>query len=133
MAEEQSDLYAQFQAVVGAPVTSEQVDTYGRLQEIEARSNKARVLLEAWERQHNEERRMRRTYAAWLLFALLLQMAFVNVSFFLIGTGFLRIDQWVAQTFIVSVFGEIAAMTFWIVKFLFPKVTGDVLSVVERL
>ena len=120
-------------AIVEGPVTSEQVDTYGKLREIEDKSKKARVLLDAWERQHNEERNLRKHYAAWLLFALLLQMLFVNLSFFLIGIEYLKIEQWVAQTFIVSVFGEIAAMVFWIVKFLFPKVSADVLTVVEKL
>ena len=120
-------------ATLGPPVTSDQVDTYGRLQDIEARSKKAHVLLDAWERQHNEERNMRHVYAGWLLFALLLQMLFVNLIVFLMGIQYLNVEHWVAQTFIVSVFGEIAAMTFWIVKFLFPKVSSDVLSVVEKL
>jgi len=109
------------------------VDTYGRLQEIFDKSAKLQRILEAWERQHTEERSMRRTYAKWLLIALFIQAFIVNVAFFAIGFGYLTVSEWVANSFILAVFGEIAAMTFFIIKYLFPKTSADVLATLEKL
>jgi hypothetical protein len=118
---------------IGPSVSSEDIDAYGRWRDIENKSYKLQKLLEAWERQHTEERAMRKTYATALLVALGIQMLLVNSAFFLIGFGLLRVEQWVANTFIMAVFGEIAGMTFFIIKYLFPKVSADVLSTVEKL
>jgi hypothetical protein len=70
---------------VGTPVTSDEVDTYGRLQEIRDKSKKLSTILDAWERQHSEERKLRQTYAHWLLMGLFVQMLLVNVAFLAIG------------------------------------------------
>ena len=63
---------------VGTAVTSDDVDTYGRIQEIEDKSKKQSTILEAWERQHTEERKLRQTYAWWLLVGLFFQILLVN-------------------------------------------------------
>src|SRR6266481_8716974 len=97
---------------VGSAVTRQELDAYGRFREIEDRSYKLQRILEAWEGQHREERAMRKTYAAWMLIGLGVQMLLVNAAFFLIGFKMIEVNQWVANTFIMAVFGEIAGMTF---------------------
>jgi len=118
---------------VAASVTSVELDTYGKLREIHDRSAKLRTILEAWERQHSEERRLRQTYAKWLLGGLFVQGLLVNFAFFAIGLHWIVVEQWTANTFILAVFGEIAGMAFFIIKYLFPKVSADVLSTLEKL
>jgi hypothetical protein len=118
---------------IGSQVTSADVDTYGRLREIEDKSRRSATLLQAWERQHTEERNLRRTYARWLLIALFVQMALVNLAFFALGLKWIQVEQWVANTFILAVFSEIASMTFFVIKYLFPKVSTDVLATLEKL
>ena len=118
---------------VGTPVTSDEVDTYRQLQEIRDKSKKLSTILDAWERQHSEERKLRQTYALWLLVGLFVQMVLVNAAFFAIGLKWIQVDKWVANAFILAVFGEIASMTFFVIKYLFPKVSSDVLATLEKL
>jgi len=118
---------------VGAEVRPEDVDTYGRLREIEDKSHKLRTVLEAWEKQQHEERSLRQSYAKKLLVALFVQMGLVNLAFFAVGFGWLVVEQWVANTFILGVFAEIAAMTLIVIKYLFPKIGADVLGLIEKL
>jgi hypothetical protein len=118
---------------VGSAVTREDLDAYGRLREIEDKSYKLQKILEAWQNQHREERAMRKTYATALLAGLGVQMLLVNAAFFLIGFKLLQVEQWIANTFIMAVFAEIAGMTFFVIKYLFPKVSSDVLATLEKL
>lgn len=118
---------------VGGEVRPEDVDVYGRLREIQDKSYKLRTVLEAWERQQSEERALRQGYAKKILIALFVQMGLVNVAFFAIGLGWLVVEEWVANTFIMAVFGEIAAMGLIVIKYLFPKVGSDVLGLIEKL
>jgi len=118
---------------VGGEVRPEDVDVYGRLREIEDKSYKLRTVLEAWERQQSEERALRQGYAKKILIALFVQMGLVNIAFFAMGFGWLAVEQWVANTFILAVFGEIGAMALIVIKYLFPEVGMDVLGLIEKL
>ena len=116
-----------------SPIGEKELDAASKYQAAMDKSQKLRALLAAWENQHKEERAMRKQYAKWLLGAMISQLALVNVTVFLVGNGTLTFDPWVVKIFIVSVFGEVAAMTFWVVKFLFPKMSSDVLGVLEKM
>ena len=118
---------------IGSEVQPADVDVYSRLREIEDRSHKLRTVLGAWERQQSEERSLRQGYAGKLLIALLIQTGLVDVAFFAIGFHWLSVEPWVANTFILAVFGEIAAMAMIVIKYLFPKAAPDVLSLIEKL
>ncbi len=118
---------------VGQPVTREEVDVYKELLEINDKSYKLRTILGAWERQECHERSLRRCYALLLLLILFLQVVAINVAFFFMGSGWLTVERWVAQTFIVSVFGEMTGMVLIVVKYLFTKERRRVPSIVETL
>ncbi|HVU86440.1 MAG TPA: hypothetical protein VHD36_03920 [Pirellulales bacterium] len=118
---------------VGNVVTAADVDSFGRLRDIEDKSHKLRTILQAWEKQHTEERKLRKNYAWGLLIALFVQLGLVNVAFFLIGYGELTLPESAMNTFIVSVFGEIAAMAFIVTKYLFPKTGSEILALIEKL
>ena len=122
-----SELPAAFKGLVlevGAKVTPKDVDTFGRLTDIHDRSHWLRTIVDSWEQQQKQDREMRGRYAICLVVAMLVQAVVVNAAFFLIGFEKLKVDQWTARTFILAVFGEIAAMVFFIVKYLF-RPTGD--------
>ena len=63
--------------------------------------------------------------------ALFLQVAFVNIFLIGLGLGWFKVEQWVANTFVVSVFGEIAGCALIVVKYLFPKAGTELFSILE--
>lgn len=120
-------------AEIGSAVTSDDIDTYRQLREIEDRSYKLKIVLDAWKAQKKEERNWRNIYAGVLLGFLFIQIIVVNISFFLIGVGKLEIEKWVANTFIIAVFGEVASMTLVIVRHLFPKTGDEFPKIIDKL
>lgn len=120
-------------ASLGSSVTPGEIDAYDRFRGIEDRSFKLKTFLEAWERQHEEERKLRKKYATRILNALCVQGVLVNISFFAIGFNWIKVEPWVANSFILAVFGEIAGISFFVVKCLFPKPQADVLSNIHTL
>jgi hypothetical protein len=80
--------------------------------------------VEKWSRQQDADRSLRQAYARLLIWGLYGQAILVNAAFFAIGMGKLTVDAWTARIFIMAVFGELAAMVFFIVKYLFRS-TGD--------
>ena len=130
------DTFSQFKGQVkeiGSAVTSDDVDTYRQIREIEDKSYKLKIVLDAWKAQKKEERKWRNIYAGVLLGFLFIQIVVVNVSFFLIGAGKLKVEEWVANTFIIAVFGEVASMTLVIVRYLFPKTGEEFPKIIEGL
>lgn len=118
---------------IGNPVTTSEVDTYKELRAADDRSLKLRTILDAWQQQQNQDRDMRKTYGRWLLIALFVQMLLVNASFIMIGFKVMSVDAWVAKTFIVAVFAELAAMIVIIVKYLFPDKSDAIVNILEKL
>lgn len=78
----------------------------------------------SWEKQQSDERDLRNRYAKWLVIALFIQIAIINIAFFLIGFGLLTVERWVASSFIVGVFFEVTGMTLVVVRYLFPTQHG---------
>lgn len=109
---------------VGPAVTPDDVDTFGKLQDIRDRSHWVRSIVNAWKNQQTQDRAMRKSYATCLMIALAVQIATINVVYILMGCGVLTFDPWTARVFIMAVFAEVAAMVFFIVKYLF-RTTGD--------
>lgn len=118
---------------IGSEVTSKDLESYGKLKEIEDRSFRLRKIIDAWEKQHTEERNMRKGFAKAILFALFIQIVSINIAFFLIGFNKIHVEQWVANTFIIAVFTEISAMVFAIVKYLFPEKGNEILQLLVKL
>jgi hypothetical protein len=110
--------------IVGAPVTSKDVDVWSRFQEIQDRSHRLRTILEAWKAQQSQDRQLRERYALWLLVAMAVQATVINVIYVLMGTGLLTLDPWTGRTFIMAVFAEIVALVLIVVKYLFTP-SGD--------
>ena len=94
---------------VGSPVTSEDVDTYDRLSQVQSRSEEQR-----------SERLLRLIYGGTLLALLSGQVVAVTTFTFLIGFGVIEVDRWVTTTFIGGTLGQVSAMTFTVVRYLFP-------------
>lgn len=113
---------------LGSPVTSTDVDTYSKLSETLDRSHRIRTIVNAWRAQQSQDRAMRRKYATWLIVAMGVQAIIINAVFFLIGYEVLKVDPWTARSFILAVFGELAAMVYFIVKYLFRPASETVLQ-----
>jgi len=115
---------------VAEPISPTEIDVYGRWQEIENDSFRVRTVLNAWKQQQTQDREMRRKYANWLMLAMGLQMASVNLIFILLGCQVLAFEPWTANTFIMSVFAETAALVLFVVKYLFARPEDTVLKLI---
>jgi len=117
---------------IGKPVTSAEIDEIGKLQDIQERSRHHRTIINAWKQQQDQDRKMRKMYANWLMVAMSGQIVGINVIFILIGCGLLEFQQWTTNTFVMSVFAEVSAMALLVVKYLFPATSDKVLDLIDR-
>ena len=95
-------------------MTSQDVDTYDRLSQVQARSEGLR-----------SERRLRMVYGGALLALMSGQIVAVTAFMFLIGFGVIHVDRWVTTTFITGTLGQVSGMTFVVVRYLFPTHGGN--------
>ena len=102
-------LIQRYIASIGTPVTSEDVDTYERLSQIEARAEGERG-----------QRILRLIYGTTLLVLLSAQIVAITVFVFLMGLGIISVDRWVTTTFVGGTLGEVSGMIFLVVRYLFP-------------
>lgn len=109
MSADLDDFVRRYVFSVGTPVTSEDVDTYERISQIQARASRERG-----------EQRLTLMYGGALLALLIGQVIAVTTLAFLIGFGVVTIDRWVATTFVAGTFGEVSGMAFLVVRHLFP-------------
>lgn len=117
---------------LGNPVTSSDVDSYGRLKQIEDRSHQVRTIVKAWKDQQIQERAMRERYARYLIAGMGLQALLINVVFILIGANVLSFEPWTSRTFIMAVFADIAGMVLIVVKYLFTRSSDNLLQFLNR-
>ena len=94
-------------------MTSQDVDTYDRLSQVQARSEGLR-----------SERRLRMLYGGSLLAILSSQIVAVTAFMFLIGFDVIQVDRWVTAAFITGTLGQVSGMTFVVVRYLFPTHGG---------
>ena len=108
------DPISQYIVGIGSRVTSEDIDTYDRLEQVKSRTEAQRT-----------ERLLRRIYA-WALLALLsIEIIAVLLMAFLIGFGVVELDRWVATTFIGGTFTQVSGLAYLVVRYLFPAPSGD--------
>jgi hypothetical protein len=114
-------------------VTKEEIDTWGRYQEIQDKSYRMRSIIETWRGQQELDRRLRKIYATIMVIALFIEIVFSFTVILLIGYEKIRIDQWVANVFFTAVFAQTAAMIMAIVKYLFPPTNVEFLKLLEKV
>jgi hypothetical protein len=113
-------------------VLPKDIDTYRQLREIDDQSKFLRTVVNTWQKQQNQDREMRKSYAFWLMVGLAIQAAIVNLVFFLIAFGKVEVDPWTARTFIVAVFTEIAALALIVVKYLYQPTSDQIFRFLPR-
>lgn len=117
---------------VGEPVKDDRIDAIGKLQDIQERGKHHRTIINVWKQQQDQDRKMRKLYATWLMIAMSLQVIAINVIFILIGSGMLKFEQWTANTFVMAVFAEVSALVLLVVKYLFPATSDRLLELIDR-
>lgn len=126
-----SDLPKEYRALIediGRPVTPEDIDVYREWQRIKDETFRLRTVLKAWKDQQSQDRNLRSRYATWLMVALTIQMIAINVVYVLMGSGVLSYEPWTANTFIMAVFAEMAALVYLVVKYLFTLTNDKILE-----
>jgi hypothetical protein len=116
---------------IAKPVSPSDVDSYGKLRQIQDRSHQIRTIVKAWKDQQAQDRKMRERYATYLMVAMGIQSLVVNIVFVLVGCGVLTFEPGTTKTFIVSVFAEIASMVLIVVKYLFTPSSDRVLQLLR--
>ena len=114
------------------PITGDEVDQYGRLQGIRERAKHHRTIINAWKQQQDQDRKLRRLYANWLMIVMSAQVVAINVLFFLVGRKALAFDRWTINIFVTAVFAEVGALVLLVVKYLFPATTDRILDLIDR-
>jgi len=117
---------------IGDPVDSDQIDLYKKWSEIENNTYKIKTIVSAWEKQHTDERVMRKGFARAIIIALFIQIAVINIAFFFIGFSLISVPEWVATTFIIAVFTEIISMTMLVLRYLFPRVGSEIIQLIKE-
>ena len=56
---------------VGDPVTSDDINNLGKLSDIQERLKHHRTIINAWKQQQDQDKKMRKLYANWLIGAML--------------------------------------------------------------
>ena len=110
------------------PISPGQIDVVNK-----ERIKHQNTIVKEWKNQQEQDRRMRKTYANWLLVVMSAQMVAINVIFVLIGTGCLKFEAWTAKTFVMAVFAEVASLVLLVVKYLFPATSDKSLDLMDRL
>lgn len=109
------------------------LDDFLKAQEGSDKSYKLHAILESWEYQTSEERKLRRLYAVCFICILVLQIIFMNILFVIIGCGFLNITEKQFSVFYVSVFGEITAFVLIVTRYLFRQNNDRIAEVLRDL
>lgn len=117
---------------LGEPLQPD-VDEQIKQQAAEDRSEALRTVLQSWESEQQADRKLKKIYGGWLLFALFIQIIAINTAFFLIGFEKLKVDEWTSRTFIVAVFIELGAMVRFIVKYLFGQREPHIFDLIKHL
>jgi hypothetical protein len=115
----------------GGPLTNDQIDAIGKFQDIQERGKHHRTIVNAWKQQQDQDRKMRKLYATWLMLAMSVQVVVVNIIFVLIGCGVLKYEPWTANTFVMAVFAEVSALVLLVVKYLFPSTSDKILELID--
>lgn len=86
------------------------------------------AVLKAWKDAQLHESRMK-TWVAIVVFSLLtIEMLLVGLAFFFIGFGLIKVELWVAETFILGIIVQIFGIATIVVKGLFPAREKNSLS-----
>lgn len=109
------------------PMEPDDVDSYLKIRDADERLTRIRKIIQAWEAQQKEDRKLRGSYANKLIWIFIIELVAVFISFLLIGLRILIVEEWTARVFILSVFVQTAGLILIIVKYLFPEKGPDFL------
>jgi len=118
---------------VKEPISASALETLDKYTQIHDRSYQLHTFVEAWKEQQNSDRKMRATYATWLLIVVSVQILLINIAFFMIGARVLEVEKWVANVFITAVLVEVSSLVLIVVKYLFPEGLKSALDILDRI
>ena len=107
--------------------TEKQLERFARESDISHRG----TVVEAWKRQQEQDRKTRGYYASCLMWVMVGQIIAINIAFFLMGLGYLKIPDGTAKTFIITTFVEISALVLTVTKYLFPPSSDRILDLIQ--
>jgi len=113
--------------------TDEQIRHRESNAEISRRRVIVKAVIDAWKSQQEEDRKLRKGYATILVRTLIAQVVAINLAFFLLGFGLLKVTDGTAKTFIIATFIQISALVLVVTKDLFPSGANHVLDLIDRL
>jgi len=104
-----------------------------RINKIQNDALKINTVLYAWTRQQNQERKLRKNYAYWILAGIFIQAIFIDILIIMLGRGVLVLENWIVSTTIITIFLEIVGLATVVVQYLFPKKDSEILNIIKDL
>ncbi|WP_462410373.1 hypothetical protein [Neobacillus sp. Marseille-QA0830] len=118
-------------------VSASDVEVINSYQAAQDQSYKIRTVITTWKEQQTQERKMRRNIAYFILSALFIEVIAGNVYLWNIGSGKLKLSEWVTNIFFAGLFSQVAAMATIVIRNLFPKPQKDhsasIAELIEKL
>jgi hypothetical protein len=114
-------------------LSSEDLNSYKIIADVQARRFKMQTILGIWKRSQDDERSLRRIVAYWVLAGLFVQLAAGNTAFFLYGFGIFEVPEWVAQAFFIGMYTQIVSIVLIVVKSLFPSPKTDGITELNKM
>jgi hypothetical protein len=112
-------------------------DEWVKISDARMRRDMVDRVLDKWGQQQDEDRKLRRFVAIWLLGLMTVEVGVLFVAFLVLTyvPPSIEINQWLASSFVVGVFGQVAAMAFAVIGYLFPKTQTrrDALDVLDKI
>ncbi|MEC1792201.1 hypothetical protein P9D84_12595 [Bacillus vallismortis] len=115
-------------------ITPEQAQAYKSVSEANDNSFKVRQVIGTWKTNEENERKMRKRVAAFVLGALGVEMLIGNIIFVLMGFNpNFKLSQWTCNLFFTGMYTQIVAVATIVVRNLFPPTTKDSSSAISEL
>jgi len=113
-------------------VSSEELDAYQIISEIENRRYVIKLILNAWRAEQKQDRGLKNFYAKRFLYMVALEILFTATLIVLIGLGIMHLSKWTLNIFTTGVISQSVSVVLIIVKYLFPDTKLNILELLRE-
>jgi len=119
--------------VVFGQMRPEDVDNILRVRYADEHISRLKTVIEAWQVQQEEERKLRQQYAKVLISIVAGEIVIIFLAFFLLGFSLISVEKWMAEIFLVGVLAQSSSLILVVLKYLFPDRAIDLRNLLESV
>lgn len=128
-----ADLVGDIEPISRWDIGTEAVENVAKIAGVQDKRVKLHSVLGIWSEYYRHERKLRKSVAQKVFVALFIEIGCSIAVMACIGFGWMHFNKWVANIFFTTVFGQVSAMAYWIIKSLFPAPKTDPLSQINDI